>query len=303
MRIRQSLPQPYIPRTGTQISGRCSGWELVFRDCGATPGWRLLLTGGTGWGDVREEIVVGKACGGKPGSRGSKAILLSHARGWSHHHSLSLPTWQHWRLNNREAGPSNASCTELQSRTPTRVPLSVPDAPIYRERPQSGGPLYVPDVLNNREGPQAREPSKCLNWQSYGERLTKEAFWSPATRDLKKDSNRAITPSAEAVHIPAQLVLPGSPQAKQLCHLHAQLSLGQNCHGQKNPCAYARRLTLVMSNSLQPCRLWPARLLCQGGGFSRQEPPNLKKRERLWLFTGASRNYSEQREFSSLWHL
>ena len=30
-------------------------------------------------GDVREEIVVGNACGGKPSSHGSKAILLSHA--------------------------------------------------------------------------------------------------------------------------------------------------------------------------------------------------------------------------------
>ena len=29
--------------------------------------------------NVREEIVVGNACGGKPGSHGSKAILLSHA--------------------------------------------------------------------------------------------------------------------------------------------------------------------------------------------------------------------------------
>ena len=31
-------------------------------------------------------------------------------------------------------------------------------------------------VQNNREGPQAKEPSKCLNGQSYGERLAKEAF-------------------------------------------------------------------------------------------------------------------------------
>jgi len=30
-------------------------------------------------GDVMEEIVVGHACGGKPRSHGSKAILLSHA--------------------------------------------------------------------------------------------------------------------------------------------------------------------------------------------------------------------------------
>ena len=35
--------------------------------------------GETYGGDVREETVVGNACGGKPGSHGSKAILLSHA--------------------------------------------------------------------------------------------------------------------------------------------------------------------------------------------------------------------------------
>ena len=39
-------------------------------DCGETDG-----------GDVREETVVGNACGGKPGSHGSKAILLSHEQG------------------------------------------------------------------------------------------------------------------------------------------------------------------------------------------------------------------------------
>ena len=32
-------------------------------------------------GDVREETVVGNACGGKPGSHGSKAILLSQQGG------------------------------------------------------------------------------------------------------------------------------------------------------------------------------------------------------------------------------
>ena len=34
--------------------------------------------GETDRGDVREKIVVGNACGGKPGGHGSKAILLSH---------------------------------------------------------------------------------------------------------------------------------------------------------------------------------------------------------------------------------
>ena len=37
--------------------------------------------GETNQGDVREETVVGNACGGKLGSHGSEAILLSHTLG------------------------------------------------------------------------------------------------------------------------------------------------------------------------------------------------------------------------------
>ena len=36
--------------------------------------------GETDRGDMREEIVVGNACGGKPGSHGSKVIQLSHTQ-------------------------------------------------------------------------------------------------------------------------------------------------------------------------------------------------------------------------------
>ena len=50
------------------------------------------------------------------------------------------------------------------------------DVPIYRVGPQLGEPLYVHDAPNNREAPQAREPSKCLNGQSYRERLAKKVF-------------------------------------------------------------------------------------------------------------------------------
>ena len=52
----------------------------------------------------------------------------------------------------------------------------MPEALIYRVRPQPRGPLNVSDVPNNREGLQVREPSKCLNGWSYGQRLAKEAF-------------------------------------------------------------------------------------------------------------------------------
>jgi len=72
---------------------------------------------------------------------------------------------------------------------------------------------------------------------------------------LKKDSDWAITPAEEAVHVPAHLVPQGFPQPKQLCQLHAQPSLGQTCHRQKKACIYARRVTSVMFNSWQPCGL------------------------------------------------
>ena len=108
-------------------------------------------------------------------------------------------------------------------------------------------------------------------WAELQRTLTKEAFSLPATRGLKKDSHRTITPAAEAGRVPAHLATPEYLQAKQLCYLHAQLSLGQSCHRQKNSYIYVHRVILVLSDSLQPCRLWPARLLCQRGEFSRQE--------------------------------
>ena len=46
----------------------------------------------------------------------------------------------------------------------------------------------------------------------------------------KKDSDMTITPVVEVVHVPVHLAPPGSLQAKQLCHLHTQLSLGQSYH-------------------------------------------------------------------------
>ena len=78
MRIRQSLLQPYTLLQEFGSPGRCSSWELEFRDCGANPGPGLLLilerlTEGMLGGGVRG----GNAGGRKPGSHGSKAILLS----------------------------------------------------------------------------------------------------------------------------------------------------------------------------------------------------------------------------------
>ena len=47
---------------------------------------------------------------------------------------------------------------------------------------------------------------------------------------------------------------------------------GQSCHRQKKKVlCLCTQGPLVLANSWRPCRLWPARLLCQRGGFSRQE--------------------------------
>ena len=53
--------------------------------------------------------------------------------------------------------------------------------------------------------------------------------------------------------------------------LRIQLSLGQSCHRQNESHVYTHRVASVVPSSLRPCRLWPARLLCPGGDFSRQE--------------------------------
>ena len=136
---------------------------------------------------------------------------------------------------------------------------------IYRVGPQPGRSFYVPDLPNNREGP-LRTP-KCLNGWSYEERLAKEAFCLPTTRGSKKDSDRVITPAVEAVCVSAHLAQPGSPQAKQLCQLHVQLSLGRAATGNSLPSVHLGSLW----QCLRRYRLWPARLLCQGEGFSGQE--------------------------------
>ena len=40
---------------------------------------------------------------------------------------------------------------------------------------------------------------------------------------------------------------------------------GRAATGNKKSCVYAHRVALIVSDSLQPCRLWPVRLLCQRG--------------------------------------
>ena len=145
------------------------------------------------------------------------------------------------------ASLSPQACTG--SWTIARLPHQVPDTLSYRLGPHpgwpfkcltcrstnrtqdevGGGSMFLIQGATEKD-PRQMSPLSAWSWGSYGERLAKEAFWSPATRGLKKDSDRTITPVADAVRVLALLALPRSPEAKQLYHFHAQLSLGQNCH-------------------------------------------------------------------------
>ena len=80
-----------------------------------------------------------------------------------------------------------------------------------------------------------------------------------------REDDRAINSAAEGVCVPAHLAPPGSPQAKLLCHLHAQLSWGRVATGKKS-------LASTRIGPLQSCPTLCDRVAhgCQGGGFSRQ---------------------------------
>ena len=126
MRIRQSLLDTYIHSCrgpGRQFPRRRSDWEVKFRDCGTTPGWGLLLTverliEGMWAERLHWEMYVEESFTAME----AKWYRVTR-RGWSHHHSLCLPTGQHLQLKSSEAGPSNAWRTELESRDTPKVLL------------------------------------------------------------------------------------------------------------------------------------------------------------------------------------
>ena len=152
------------PGQGCQSPEKCSGWELEFRDCGAIPGHELLLTA-----ERWIEGVWGRRLWWEMPVEESRAATEARQycwvmrRGWSHHRSLSLPTRQHWQLNNREAGPLNTWPLNYRVGPYPGCPFKCPMCQSTEEDPSQGAPLYVPDTVNNGEGPQAREPCKCLN--------------------------------------------------------------------------------------------------------------------------------------------
>ena len=57
---------------------------------------------------------------------------------------------------------------------------------------------------------------------------------------------------------------PGSCKPSSCATFTLNPHWGRAAAGKKMSCIYACRVALILSNSLQTCGLWPARLLCQG---------------------------------------
>ena len=88
---------------------------------------------------------------------------------------------------------------------------------------------------------------------------------------MKVKSEREVAQSCPILSDPMNHSLPGSSvhgifQARELEWVPLP-SLGTELpQAKKKTCVYAPRVTSGVSNSLQPYRLWPARLLCQRVG-------------------------------------
>ena len=134
------------PGLGHSSPGKHSSWDLEFGNCGAIPGWRVLLTVERlierRWRrKIWWEIPVEES----PAAMEARRYCWVMCRGWSHHHSLSFPTC-HLQLNNKEGGASDTWCTELQSRTPARGAPLCAWRPEQQRRTPGKGALYVPEV-------------------------------------------------------------------------------------------------------------------------------------------------------------
>ena len=96
MRIRQSLPQSCIPRTGMRVPWKVQRLGARVREVWSDPRAKAAVDfGEMNQGEVREETVMGIACwrkGGQPRKQGDTAESFIDQ---SHHHNLSLFTHKH----------------------------------------------------------------------------------------------------------------------------------------------------------------------------------------------------------------
>ena len=108
-------------------------------------------------------------------------------------------------------------------------------------------------------------PERVKQWRKTAQRGLLIASY----KRLKKDraiTDRAITPAVEAVCVPEHVASPGSLQAKQVHHFHAQLSLGHSCYRKKK-----KKSMFMCTESLQSCLTLRNPADCGLPGFSVRE--------------------------------
>ena len=147
IRIRQSLPQSYIPQTGMQVPWKAQRLGAGVQGLWRNPWWTVDQGKGCCWlPRDRWRGCEGGDCGGKclwrktrqPWKQGSTAeshieggaitiaSLSSHASTgtWAIERlAHQMPDALNYKQDPSQGAPSSAWCDELKSRTPARVPL------------------------------------------------------------------------------------------------------------------------------------------------------------------------------------
>ena len=203
------------PGQGPRSPGRRNGWQLEFRDCGAISGQALLWTA-----ERWIEGMWGRRLWWEMPVEESQAAMEARRYCWV------------MRGGGAVTVASLPLRVSISSWTRERLARQMPDALNYRVGPQPGGPPPLCAWLAQQ---QRRTPGKRALLSAWTGRAT-EKDWPkrPSDRQLqeaRKKTERAVTPAVEAVHVPAHFAPPGSLPARQLHHLHTQLTLGQ-CHRQ-----------------------------------------------------------------------
>jgi len=108
-------------------------------------------------------------------------------------------------------------------------------------------------------------------WAELRKRLAKQAFWLPATRSWKKRLWEGHNFCGGVSPCPCTLDTIRVPTIQAAASPSRWTLTGVELPQGKKSCICAHRVASAVFNCLWPCGLWPARLLCQGGQFSRQE--------------------------------
>ena len=137
------------PGQGPKSHGRCSGWELEFRDCGAIPGQGLLLTV-----ERWVEGMWGRRLWWEMPVEESQAAMEARRYCWV--------TRRGWTITIASLSPH----ASIGSWTIERLAHRTPDALNYRVEPHPGCPFKCLMCWSTENDPSQGGPFMCLMLQT-----------------------------------------------------------------------------------------------------------------------------------------